>query len=174
MIHELSNRLNKTAVCKIARRASESPEGKDLLLGLIRSDDIRVGYNALWCMTNLPATEAAWLRSKQNELIDMLLAERHAGKKRLLLHILRNQEYTPDAIRPDLLDYCLGKINSECEPYAIRAFCIHCAYKMSRFFPELIAELEAYLDMLSSQSLSPGLRSALRTTRKNIDKLKTK
>lgn len=170
MKQELENRLSKAVVRDIARRVAESAEGMERLFECACSDDERVSYNALWCLTCVQPVRKTWLRSKQNELIDMLLVERHAGKKRLLLHMLRNQDYTPDTVRSDFLDYCLGKINSENEPYAVRAFCIHCAYAMSRFFPELIAELEEHLAMMTAQTLSPGLRSALRATRKSIEK----
>ncbi len=92
----------------------------------------------------------------------------------MLLQLLREQAYNSDTLRSDFLDYCLAKINSECEPYAIRAFSIYCAFKMCRYYPELIAELEEYLTLLATQSLSPGMKSAMTTTRRNIAILKGK
>ncbi len=73
-------------------------------------------------------------------------------------------------IRTDFLDYCMSKINSECESYAVRCFCIYTAYKMCRHFSELVSELEDHLDMMRYQTLSPGLKSALRKTKANITK----
>lgn len=102
----------------------------------------------------------------------MLLVETDTGKKRMLLQLLRNQEYEADDIRTDFLDYCMSKINSECEPFAIRCFSIYTAYKMCRYFPELLAELEEHLDMMQYQPLSPGLKSALRQTKSKIERLK--
>lgn len=128
--------------------------------------------NAIWAMTHLPETNAEWLSSLRNEMIDMLLVETDTGKKRMLLQLLRNQEYEADDIRTDFLDYCMSKINSECEPFAIRCFSIYAAYKMCRHFPELLAELEEHLDMMQYQPLSPGLKSALRQTKSKIKRLK--
>lgn len=128
--------------------------------------------NAIWAMTHLPETNAEWLASLRNDMIDMLLVETDTGKKRMLLQLLRDQEYDADDIRTDFLDYCMSKINSECEPYAIRCFSIYVAYKMCRHFPELLAELEEHLDMMQYQPLSPGLKSALRQTRSKIKRLK--
>lgn len=128
--------------------------------------------NALWAMTHLPETDAEWLLYLRDEMIDTLLAETDTGKKRMLLQLLREQEYAADDIRTDFLDYCMSKINSECEPYAVRCFSIYAAYKMCRHFPELIAELEEHLDMMQYQTLSPGLKSALRQTKSKITKLK--
>lgn len=60
-------------------------------------------------MTHLPASEAEWLHSLQDELIDMLLAETDTGKKRMLLQLLKVQDYAPDDIRTDFLDFCMSK-----------------------------------------------------------------
>lgn len=90
----------------------------------------------------------------------------------MLLQVLRGQAYDPDTLRTDFLDFCLSKINAECEPYAIRAFSLYCAYNMCKFYPELIAELNEHLHMLDLQAISAGLRSALRTTRLRISKLR--
>lgn len=149
----------------------KTPANRTSIWAFARSTDRRTSANALWIMTHLPASENDWLFSLQNELIDMLLTETDTGKKRMLLQLLKVQEYDPDAIRTDFLDYCLSKINSESETYAVRCFCIYSAFRMCRHFPELITELEHHLEMMSSQSLSPGLRSALRHTNIKISKL---
>lgn len=80
----------------------------------------------------------------------------------MFLQLLRDQEFEPESIRTDFLDYCLARINAECEPYAVRCFCLYTAYNMCRHYPELIAELQSRLDMLSMQSLSAGLKCACR------------
>lgn len=152
--------------------ASGSRENLVTLWTLSRSVDRMTSVNAIWAMTHLPETNAEWLVSIRDEMIDMLLVETDTGKKRMLLQLLRNQEYDVDDIRTDFLDYCMSKINSECEPYAIRCFCIYTAYKMCRHFPELLAELEEHLDMMQYQPLSPGLKSALRQTKSKIKRLK--
>lgn len=86
--------------------------------------------------------------------------------------LLREQEYEAEDVRADLLDYCLSKINSECEPYAVRCFCIYTAFKLCRHFPELITELEQHLELMEFQTLSPGLKCALNHTKSKILKLK--
>ena len=48
---------------------------------------------------------------------------------------------------------------------------IYAAYRICQHFPELIAELEEHLDMMQCQTLSPGLKSALRQTKTKIAKL---
>ena len=168
----LSQRINLQQIKSVAEWASGSHENLAILWNFVQSDDRRTGVNALWAMTHLPETDAEWLLSVRNEMIDMLLAETDTGKRRMLLQLLREQEYAADDIRTDFLDYCMSKINSECEPYAIKCFSIYAAYKMCSHFPELIVELEEHLDMMQYQTLSPGLKSALRQTKSKIAKLK--
>lgn len=165
----LRGRINLPDIRKVVEWALEDTDNLEHLYSLTRSADHRQSVNALWCLSHLPHDKTDWLQSRQNEMIDHLLAESHKAKKRILLQLLREQTYDADSIRSDFIDYCFSKINSECEPYAIRCFSLYCAFKMCRFFPELITELELHIDMLSSQDLSPGLLSALHTTRRNIE-----
>lgn len=164
----LSQRINKPDIRYIVLWCLENDDNIKSLYELSKSDDERISVNSLWCLTHLPKEKSAWLQSKQDEIIDRLLQESHTAKKRIMLQILREQEFSKDSIRTDFIDFCFSKINSECEPYAVRCFSIYCAFKVCRFFPELIEELKGYLDMLSLQNLSPGLKCALRTTRQNI------
>lgn len=168
----LSGKINIPEIRMAASWVAATPENRASLWSLAHNCDRRTSANALWVMTHLPASEAEWLHSLQDELIDMLLRETDTGKKRMLLQLLKVQDYEPDNIRTDFLDFCMSKINSECEAYAVRCFCIYTAFRMCRHFPELIAELEQHLDMMSSQSLSPGLKSALRHIRAKISGLR--
>lgn len=162
---ELTRRLHKPDVLRIAAWATESTANRDAMWTLSSSADRRVAANALWCMTHLRGPHCAWLQTKQHELIDRALTETEVSKKRMLLQLLREQEYHEEDLRIDFLDFCLSKINSECEPYAIRSFSIYIAHKMCSLFPELMAELNDRLDMLACQQLSPGLRCAFRKCR---------
>ena len=168
----LSQKINLPEIKSVVSWASGSRDNLNMLWSFACSDDRRTSVNALWTMTHLPETDVESLISLRDEMIDMLLAETDIGKKRMLLHLLREQEYAVGDIRTDFLDYCMSKINSECESYAVRGYCIYAAYKMSRHFPELLSELEEHLDMMQYQPLSPGLKSALRQTKSKISKLK--
>ncbi len=158
-------------VRRTALWAAADESNRTRLWELAHSSDRRTSVNALWVMTHLPESEGAWLASLQDAMIDMVLAETDTAKRRLLFHLLREQEYDPENLRTDFVDFCLSKINSEHEPYAIRCFSIYAAFRMCRHYPELLGELSEHLDMMSMQPLSPGLKSALRQTRKRISAL---
>lgn len=167
----LSRRIGIRQVRELVAMVAACPARRVELWRLASDADRITAGNALWVLTHMPPEEQPWLESLQNEMIDMLLRETVTGKKRMLLQLLRVQEYDPACMRTDLLDYCLDKINAECEPYAVRCFSIYTAFKMCRHFPELLVELQTHLDLLSTQALSPGLRCALRHTRRDIARL---
>ncbi len=136
---------------------------------LVRHENDRVSYNALWVFTHFPGDSIKWLEPKHKELIDILLKEEHTGKRRLILTLLERQPVNIEEIRTDYLDFCLSKINST-EPYAIRALSLKQAYAMCRHYPELLEELRLEMDMMTRGELSPGLLSALRHIRRHLTK----
>lgn len=166
----LSRRVNIPDVRLAAAFVADNAANQKLLWNLLCSPDRTTSVNALWVTTHLPASESAWTSSHRSELVDMLLGSDDTSKRRMLLQILRGLKYGPADIRIDLLDYCLSKINSQCEPYAVRAFCIYVAFKMCRHYPELVAELSEHLSIMSQQTLPPGLACARRKTLAEIEK----
>ncbi len=167
---ESSRRITKSEIAAIAGRILKSDSCKKDLWRLVHSENRHVGVNALWILTYLCNSEKEWMASLQNEIIDLLLSETDVSKKRMMLQILRHQEFSKEYIRTDFLDFCLSKICSECEPYAVRAYCIHIAFKMCRYYSELLGELEERLEMMSFQALSPGLASSRRATMAAIER----
>lgn len=170
----MSGKINLPDIRRIVAWASESEENRRRLMELAKSADRQTRVNAMWALTHMSEACADWLHSRRHELAGMLLAETDVAGKRLLLKLLREQDFGPDDIPTDLLDYCLARINSECEPYAIRASGIYLAFRMCRHYPELTAELKERLDMLGLQTLSPGLLSARRKTLEAIGRLSRK
>lgn len=169
----LSRRIGIQELRAIAAWAALSDQNKESLWRLSLSSDRKVSVNALWSLTHLDESASSWLAKKQESLVTRLLAETDPSKKRIILQLLRRQTFNPDhPLTIRLLDYCFSKINSECEPYAVRCFSLYIAFEICRPYPELMAELEQYLALLSTQSLSPGLQSALRQIRRKIEKSK--
>lgn len=160
----LSQRMGMPDIKAMAAWALQDAGNRDMLWRLVRSDDRRTSVNALWIISHLKTKESEWLQSLQNDIVDMLLVESDTSKKRIMLQLLREQDFEPDDVRTDLIDFCFSKINSECEPYAVRAFCIYVAFKLCRNYPELLNELKEYLLMMSVRQLPPGLRCASRKT----------
>lgn len=167
----LSERISLPQIKSVASWASGNADNLSRLWDSVRSGNRRRSMNALWTITHLPVYDSEWIVSLRDRMIDMLLTEKDTGKKRVLLKILREQEYDADNIRTDFLDFCMSKINSECEPYAVRCYCMYAAFNMCRHYRELLSELDEHLDMMSSQPLSPGMKSALRQTKTKIRRI---
>ncbi len=170
----LKGRLGQKNIQDVVEWASENLSHKKQLLYLSFNGDEKVSSNALWCMTHLRKNDSQWLQSLQNNLIDSLLKEKNIARKRMLLQLLRNQEYTGEDIRVDFLDFCMANINSETEPYAIRCFSLYIAIKMCRYYKELISELQERITLLSREPLSPGFRCAIRKVQKEIESIPNK
>ncbi len=134
----------------------------------VGSTDMRTGRNALWCMTHLQRRHDEWLQSVKHVLIDRLIVEPDKSRQRMILQILRNRRLEPDYARGDLFDFCLCRINDVDEPYAVRANCLYVAAKICRLYPELAGELLNYMELLEVQSLSAGLKCALRKVKNEI------
>lgn len=139
------------------------------LFALIRHPDDRIAYNALWILTHFTADDLRWLRTERDALIDMLLVSEHVGRRRLILTLLDRQDFTKEEARTDYLDFCLSRINSN-EPYGIRALCLKQSFSICRFFPELLAELTAEIELMENNALSPGLLSARRKVLRQISR----
>lgn len=162
LIALLSKKTSGREIRKAAAMLATSSAHRGELPALIESADRRIGTNALWMLTHLSGKDSDWLQSMRDYFIDLLLHETDLTKRRLLMQLLRHRRYDKEDIRPDFLDFCLSKINAESEPYAIRSYCIYCAWEMCRHFPELRAELAELLSMLSARELPPGLRCAVK------------
>ena len=143
---------------------------KAKLYKLTFDEEERVSTNALWCLGHFDLSNNEWLYSKHDELIDRVLVEKNMTKLRLMLSLLIRQPFEEASLRSDFIDFCVGKITACPYPYAIRALCMKLAYEQMKYYPELLAELKAALDMLEQEALSPGLVSAKRQILKKIQR----
>lgn len=144
---------------------------KTELYQLTLDEDERISINALWVFTHFDLQNNEWLYAKHDDLIDRVLVEKNMTKLRLILSLLIRQPFEEASLRSDFIDFCVGKITACSYPYAIRALCMKLAYEQMKYYPELLAELKAALDMLEQEALSPGLTSAKRQILQKIKKV---
>ena len=138
------------------------------LYQLIFDEDERVATNALWVFTHFDLQNNEWLYSKHDDLIDRVLVEKNETKRRLILSLLLRQPFEEESLRSDFIDFCITKITACSQPYAIRCYCMKLAYEQMKYYPELLTELKAAIDMLEQEPLSPGLISAKKQVMKKI------
>ena len=138
------------------------------LYQLTFDEDERVATNALWVFTHFDLQNNEWLYSKHDDLIDRVLVEKNETKRRLILQLLLRQPFEEESLRSDFIDFCITKITASSQPYAIRCYCMKLAYEQMKYYPELLTELKAAIDMLEQEPLSPGLISAKKQVMKKI------
>ena len=172
MRNQLINRLSVNDIYSLCLQTQGKENNclKEELYQLTFDENDRVSFNALWALTHFNEANNLWLFQKHNELIDRVLAEKNETKRRLMLNLLLRQPFEEESLRSDFIDYCVAKITACAYPYAIRALCMKLAYEQMKYYPELLAELKAALDMLEQETLSPGLASAKRQVMKKIKK----
>ena len=143
---------------------------KAKLYDLTFDEDERVALNALWTFSHFDQANNEWLYAKHDDLINRVLIEKNTSKLRIMLSLLLRQPFEVESLRSDFIDFCESKITACSQPYAIRAYCMKLAYEQMKYYPELLAELKATLDMLSQEPLSPALQSAKNQVMKKIKK----
>ena len=127
---------------------------------LLSDTDRRVANNAAWVLSCSDGKVMRFLLRYQNQLIDLLIGTKDKSFSRMLFSILRRQTFGKSNLRTDFLDFCLNQIVNTNQAIAIRAHAIYVSYSLCKAYPELLNELFMMLQMLESESLSPGLRHA--------------
>lgn len=137
---------------------------------LLSDTDRRVANNAAWVLSCSDGKVMRFLLRYQNQLIDLLIDTKDKSFSRMLFSILRRQTFEKSNLRTDFLDFCLNQIVNTNQAIAIRAHAIYVSYSLCKAYPELLNELFMMLQMLESESLSPGLRHARNTIMSAIKK----
>lgn len=158
----LSRRIGMNDIYEVLRLTKQSNKRKQELYNLILDDDETIGYHAAWIFTHFSSQENNWLFSKQDELINEVLACKHGGKRRVILNLLYKQPLA-NPPRVDFLDFCLERMLSVQELPGVQSLCMKIAYELCLPIPELLQELKTMLEMMEGD-----LCPAIRTVRKNI------
>lgn len=168
MRKKLNKKLCMDDIYEICILCHGNSRKKAELYQLIFDEDERVATNALWVFTHFDMQNNEWLYAKHDDLIDRVLVEKNETKCRLILSLLLRQPFEEESLRSDFIDFCIAKITACSQPYAIRCYCMKLAYEQMKYYPELLTELKAAIDMLEQEPLSPGLTSAKKQVMKKI------
>nr|WP_302190467.1 hypothetical protein [uncultured Prevotella sp.] len=168
MRKKLNKKLCMDDIYEICILCHGNSRKKAELYQLIFDEDERVATNALWVFTHFDMQNNEWLYAKHDDLIDRVLVEKNETKRRLILQLLLRQPFEKKSLRSDFIDFCIAKITACSQPYAIRCYCMKLAYEQMKYYPELLTELKAAIDMLEQEPLSPGLTSAKKQVMKKI------
>ena len=112
------------------------------------SEDYLVARSALWGLTKASKEDLSQLQVIQNELIDQAMKTKNSSVRRLSLNIVERLDMSEDDLRTDFLDFCFEHMIDVEEFPGIQSVCMKLAFRMCKFYPELMDELKRTLEAM--------------------------
>lgn len=125
----------------------------------IHDEDYQVARNALWGLTKATDGELSQLQPMLHELIDLALQAQNSSVRRLSLNVILRLKMEEKDLRSDFLDFCLEHMTDVNEFPGIQSLCMKLAYRMSQFYPELMAELLRTVEGMEIEYYKPAVKS---------------
>lgn len=146
-----------------AREIYQEVKSEGDFLGFARryvfDEDERVARSALWGLTKASDEELSELQVIMNELIDLAMRTENSSVRRLSLNVIERLTMNEDDLRTDFLDFCFEHLLNIGELPGIQAVCAKAAYRMCKFYPELIDELKRTLKGMDIEYYKPAVKS---------------
>ena len=120
--------------------------------------DYRVARSALWGLTKASKEELSQLQVILNELIDQAMQTENSSVRRLSLNIVERLEMSEDDLRTDFLDFCFEHMMDVEEFPGIQSVCMKLAFRMCKFYPELMDELKRTLEAMEIDYYKPAVK----------------
>ena len=121
-------------------------------------EDYRVARNALWGLTKASKEELSELEPLLNDLIDLAIQTKNSSVRRLTLNIIERLTLSEDNLRTDFLDFCLEHFLNLGELPGIQAVCAKLAYRMCKFYPELMDEFIRTVESMEIGFYKPAVK----------------
>ena len=154
MLRAVKGELDAQAVY---REVKQSGDFAGFARRFMHSDDGRVERNAFWVLTKATDQELSQLQGMLGELIDLALKTEHSAVRRLSLNIIERLKMEEDDLRTDFLDFCLEHMADVDELPGIQSISMKLAYRMCKFYPELLAEFKATLESMEPDYFKPAV-----------------
>ena len=122
-------------------------------------EDYRVARSALWGLTKASDNELSELQLLMNELIDLAMKTENPSVRRLTLNVIERLKMKEEELRTDFLDFCLEHLLNVEEFPGIQAVCAKLAFRMCKFYPELMDELIRTLEGMEIEYYKPAVKS---------------
>ena len=146
-----------------AKEIYQAVKSKGDFLGFARryvfDEDSRVARSALWGLTKASDKELSELQMMMNELIDLAMQTENSSVRRLTLNVIERLAMNKEELRTDFLDFCFEHMLSVAEFSSIQAICVKLAYRMCKFYPELMAEFKRTLEGMEIEYYKPAMKS---------------
>ena len=122
------------------------------------SQDYRVARSALWGLTKASKDELSQLQVILNEFIEQAMQTENSSVRRLSLNVIERLELYEDDLRTDFLDFCFEHMMDVEEYPGIQSVCMKLAFRMCKFYPELMDELKRTLEAMEIDYYKPAVK----------------
>ena len=122
------------------------------------SEDFRVARSALWGLTKASKEELSQLQVILNDFIDQAIQTEDSSVRRLSLNVVERLKMDEDDLRTDFLDFCFEHMMYVEEYPGIQSVCMKLAFRMCRFYPELMDELKRTLEAMEIDYYKPAVK----------------
>ena len=122
------------------------------------SQDYRVARSALWGLTKASKEELSQLQVILNEVIDQAIQTDNSSVRRLSLNIVERLELNEEDLLTDFLDFCFEHMMDAEDFPGIQSVCMKLAFRMCKFYPELMDELKRTLEAMEIDYYKPAVK----------------
>ena len=157
--NDIKGNYSEELITNICFMVAETGDFLAFVKKYMYDDDHIVVRNALCALSKATDEELSQLNPIREELIDMAIQCNNSSIRRALLGIILRLDMKADDVRTDLLDHCLCKMTAPDEVPSVQALCMKLAYKMCKFYPELLTELRRTLEAMEISYYTPAVKS---------------
>ena len=154
MLRAVKGELDAQAVY---REVKQTGDFADFARRFMHSDDGRVARNAFWVLTKASDKELSQLQPILNDCIDLALTTPSSSVRRLSLNIIERLKMEEEDLRTDFLDFCLEHMADTDELPGIQSISMKLAYRMCKFYPELMDEFKVTLESMETEYYKPAV-----------------
>jgi hypothetical protein len=125
----------------------------------MHNEDYQVARNALWGLTKATNKELSQLQIILDDLIDLAMQTDNSSVRRLSLNLIERLKMEEEDLRTDFLDFCLEHMSSIEEYPGIQSLCMKLAFRICKFYPELMDELKRTIEAMEIDYYKPAVRN---------------
>ena len=122
------------------------------------SEDYLVAGSALWGLTKASKEDLSQLQVILNDFINQAIETGNSSVRRLSLNIVERLEMSEDDLRTDFLDFCFDHMMDVEEFPGIQSVCMKLAFRICKFYPELMDELKRTLAAMEIDYYKPAVK----------------
>ena len=122
------------------------------------SEDYLVARSALWGLTKASKEELSQLQVILSEFINQAMQIDNSSVRRLSLNVIKRLEMSENDLRTDFLDFCFEHMIDVEELPGIQSVCMKLAFRMCKFYPELMDELKRTLEAMEIDYYKPAVK----------------